>query len=544
MCYIARVHKFSITLCKEEVLSLLKNRLNLLTKEDISKNLLYVTKGIEKESLRVTTSGGISQNCHPKALGAALTHPQITTDFSEALLEFITPPSTDAKEVIEILKDIHCFTYKNISDEVLWTSSMPCQLNGNSGIPIGVYGSSNIGKMKHVYRVGLGHRYGELMQTVAGIHYNFSVSSGLMEIFRKAEKSNLSLKDFKTENYFSLIRNFRRYYWLLLYLFGSSPAVCRSFAKDRKHSLIEFDDGGHSLYLPYATSLRMSDLGYQSKKQEDLIVCYNSLDSYIKTLKNQLFQPFEDYEFIGLKDSKKNYKQLSSNILQIENEFYSPVRPKRSTKTGQAPIIALSEKGVEYIEVRCIDLNPFLPLGIDHDQIDFMDIFLLTCLLSESSPTNKDEYKRVLDNQKIMVNEGRKPNLMLHDMNEMRSFKNWSKSLFQEMYILANILDQKNQTSRYNRVLKKFELLIENPQLTPSAKILKAMEENKKTFYRVAMDLSLNSHKYFQSREFESEKIEKYKEMATQSHKNQSMIEASDSFNFSNFLKKYYAQYD
>jgi glutamate--cysteine ligase len=199
---------------------------------------------------------------------------------------------------------------------------------------------------------------------------------------------------------------------------------------------------------------------------------------------------------------------------------------------------------VEYIEVRCIDLNPFLPLGIDHDQIDFMDIFLLTCLLSESSPTNKDEYKRVLDNQKIMVNEGRKPNLMLHDMNEMRSFKNWSKSLFQEMYILANILDQKNQTSRYNRVLKKFELLIENPQLTPSAKILKAMEENKKTFYRVAMDLSLNSHKYFQSREFESEKIEKYKEMATQSHKNQSMIEASDSFNFSNFLKKYYAQYD
>ena len=544
MLYCLQFRVFPVLLLKEENLSLSKDRLNLLSEHGFSKILLDITRGIEKESLRVTKSGALSQNTHSKLLGSALAHPQITTDFSEALLEFITPPLTDANDTIQILEDAHCYTQQNISDELLWTSSMPCQLNGDSSIPVGIYGSSNIGKMKHIYRVGLGHRYGKLMQTVAGIHYNFSVSDDMMDIFRKAEKSDLSLKDFKTKNYFSLIRNFRRHYWLLLYLFGASPAVCRSFAKNRKHNLIEFAGDEHSLYLPYATSLRMSNLGYQSKNQENLIISYNSLDGYIKTLRSQLTEPFADYEVIGLKDSYKNYKQLNSNILQIENEFYSPIRPKRSSKTGQAPLRALSEEGVEYIEVRCIDLNPFLPLGIDRDQIDFMDLFLLTCLLSESLPSDQGEHTRILNNQKTMVNEGRSPDLMLHDTDGPRSFENWSKSIFQEMYVLADILDKKIQTKRYNGVLKKFEVLIERPSLTPSGKILDTMKKSQKTFFQLAMDLSLKSNEYLRRKEFGPDKIKKYTDMAIQSHKDQSIIEAADSMTFSKFLKKYYEQYD
>lgn len=544
MLYCLQFRVFPVLLLKEENLSLSKDRLNLLSEHGFSKILLDITRGIEKESLRVTKSGTLSQNTHSKLLGSALAHPQITTDFSEALLEFITPPLTDANDTIQILEDAHCYTQQNISDELLWTSSMPCQLNGDSSIPVGMYGSSNIGKMKHIYRVGLGHRYGKLMQTVAGIHYNFSVSDDMMDIFRKAEKSDLSLKDFKTKNYFSLIRNFRRHYWLLLYLFGASPAVCRSFAKNRKHNLIEFAGDEHSLYLPYATSLRMSNLGYQSKNQENLIISYNSLDGYIKTLRSQLTEPFADYEVIGLKDSYKNYKQLNSNILQIENEFYSPIRPKRSSKTGQAPLRALSEEGVEYIEVRCIDLNPFLPLGIDRDQIDFMDLFLLTCLLSESLPSDQGEHTRILNNQKTMVNEGRSPDLMLHDTDGPRSFENWSKSIFQEMYVLADILDKKIQTKRYNGVLKKYEVLIERPSLTPSGKILDTMKKSQKTFFQLAMDLSLKSNEYLRRKEFGPDKIKKYTDMAIQSHKDQSIIEAADSMTFNKFLKKYYEQYD
>ncbi len=364
---------------------LLRNRLNLLAEDTASRILLGITRGIEKESLRVTPAGTIAQTPHSSLLGSALTHPQITTDFSEALLEFITPPSTNANEILQTLEDIHRFTYQQIGNEILWTSSMPCQLSGESDIPVGKYGSSNIGAMKHTYRLGLGHRYGRLMQTIAGIHYNFSVPDELMELLRKNEKSTLSPQDFKTENYFSLIRNFRRHFWLLLYLFGASSGICSSFVKGRDHQLIQFDADEHSLYLPYATSIRMSDLGYQSKAQDKLTVCYNSLQSYIRTLGETLAEPYPGYESIGLKDSAGDYKQLNLNILQIENEFYSPIRPKRTARPGQSPLRALQAAGVEYIEVRCIDLNPFLPLGIDRAQVDFMDIFLLY----RTPPTNR-----------------------------------------------------------------------------------------------------------------------------------------------------------
>ena len=521
-----------------------KNRLDLLTDNASSKVLLDITRGIEKESLRVTKAGEIAKTPHSHLLGAALTHPQITTDFSEALLEFITPPSTDANEVLKILEDAHCFTYKNIGDEVLWTSSMPCQLSGESSIPVGVYGSSNIGEMKHTYRLGLGHRYGKLMQTIAGIHYNFSVPDDLMEMFRSNENSKVSFEVFKTDNYFSLIRNFRRNYWLLLYLFGASPAICRSFAKNRGHRLIEFGEDEHSLHLPYATSLRMSDLGYQSKNQDNLMICYNSLDSYVKTLREVLVKPNPSYELIGLKDALGKYKQLNVNVLQIENEFYSPIRPKRSADPGETPLQALSKKGVEYIEVRCLDLNPFLPLGIDREQIDFMDVFLMTCLLSKSAPTDQEEHYRILKNQKIMVYQGRSPNLMLHDKYKSRTFRDWGHSIFEKMYPVAALFDQQKQTSRYSEALKKLERLIDRPSLTPSAKILDTMRQNKKSYFQVAMDHALKTRKHILSTELSAESIKRYEEMAVQSLKSQRAIEAADDIPFDKFLENYHQQYN
>ena len=521
-----------------------KNRLDLLTDNASSKVLLDITRGIEKESLRVTKAGEIAKTPHSHLLGAALTHPQITTDFSEALLEFITPPSTDANEVLKILEDAHCFTYKNIDDEVLWTSSMPCQLSGESSIPIGVYGSSNIGEMKHTYRLGLGHRYGKLMQTIAGIHYNFSVPDDLMEMFRSNENSKVSFEVFKTDNYFSLIRNFRRNYWLLLYLFGASPAICRSFAKNRGHRLIEFGEDEHSLHLPYATSLRMSDLGYQSKEQDNLMICYNSLDSYVKTLREVLVKPNPSYELIGLKDALGKYKQLNVNVLQIENEFYSPIRPKRSANPRETPLQALSKKGVEYIEVRCLDLNPFLPLGIDREQIDFMDVFLMTCLLSKSAPTDQEEHYRILKNQKIMVYQGRSPNLMLHDKYKSRTFRDWGHSIFEKMYPVAALFDQQKQTSRYSEALKKLERLIDRPSLTPSAKILDTMRQNKKSYFQVAMDHALKTREHILSTELSAESIERYKGMAEQSLKSQRAIEAADDIPFDKFLENYHQQYN
>lgn len=529
---------------KETILPLLKNRLSVLASNSESRVLSGIVRGIEKESLRVTPEGKLSQTPHPTSLGSALTHPQITTDYSEALLEFITPPSSDASQVLETLENIHRYTYRQIGDELLWVNSMPCQLSGDSDIPVGQYGSSNVGQMKSIYRVGLGHRYGRLMQTIAGIHYNFSVPDELLEILRKNENSSQSLQDFKTENYFALIRNFRRHFWLLLYLFGASPGICRSFVKGRDHQLIPFGTDEHSLHMPYATSLRMGDLGYQSKAQEQLIVCYNDIRNYVNTLRHALVEPYPDYEKAGIKDSNGDYQQLSPHLLQIENEFYSTIRPKRTTNSGETPLRALWERGVEYIEVRCVDLNPFQPLGIDREQMDFMDIFLLTCLLSKSPPTDDQEYRHILENQRLMVCQGRNPELMLHDHQGERSFLEWGHALFEEMKPVAQLLDQHNQTDRYETTLNKLVTFLDNPELTPSARILREMEETGKTYFKVAMSHAVEHRKYFLKKELPSEVTEQFHMMAAESLQQQQKIEAEDSQSFDKFLTAYYQQYN
>ena len=349
----------------------LQSRLALLSDSGNGSVLANIVRGIEKESLRVESSGQLAKTPHPDALGSALTHPSITTDYSEALLEFITAPSTSIDQVLRELEEIHRYTYQHINDELLWASSMPCQLGEDSSIPVGQYGSSNIGRMKTVYRLGLGHRYGRQMQTIAGIHYNFSVPDSLWQQLQTDEGNQQSLQDYKTDGYFALIRNFRRYFWLLLYLMGAAPAVCKSFVRNRQHDLVAFGDDSHSLHKPFATSLRMGNLGYQSDAQSSLVVCYNDMDQYNRTLKGALETPFKAYEEIGLKDDQGNYRQLTTNLLQIENEFYSPIRPKRTAASGETPLEALQRKGVEYIEVRCIDVSPLAPCGIDRQSIRF-----------------------------------------------------------------------------------------------------------------------------------------------------------------------------
>ena len=222
-------------------------------------------RGIEKESLRARPDGSLATTPHPAALGSPLTHAHITTDFSESQLELITAARTSVDAMLEELTFIHQVVYRALTqrdrDEILWCASMPCQLPPDDEIPLGRYGSSNVGRAKTVYRMGLAHRYGRRMQTISGIHYNWS------------------LPDCSNEEYFGLVRNFRRAAWLLFFLFGASPAVCESFvAGNPKHGLQRLAPG--TLYLPYATSLRMGRLGYQSDAQSSLSVSFNSLADY------------------------------------------------------------------------------------------------------------------------------------------------------------------------------------------------------------------------------------------------------------------------
>ncbi len=515
-----------------------------LSAPETNTSLRGILRGLEKECLRVTPEGTLAQSGHPVALGSTLTHPHITTDYSEALLEFITDPMADVESLLSQLDDIHRFTCEQLQNgERLWPASMPCRLGEDEDIPVARYGTSNSGKMKTVYRVGLGHRYGRSMQTIAGIHYNFSLPDDFWRALQKNLNNTQSLQDFKTERYFGLIRNFRRNFWLLIYLFGASPAVCSCFIQNRNHQLVPFPFGKETHYLPYATSLRMGDLGYQSDAQKSLVVNYNNLNDYLRTLCGAITHSHPAYEHIGLTDEQGNYRQLNTSLLQIENEFYSSIRPKRTTTRGETALQALRLRGVEYIEVRCVDLNPYEPLGINTEQMQVMDAFLLYCLLTDSPPTDEREFYQGQINQTRIVNQGREPGLELLRGDSSVRMCDWANEIIQGSMACADLLDQAKGGDAYRVALQHQFEKITNPSLTPSARILRDMEKNQQSFYAHALALAETHRDYFAARPLDLAAHKSFEEMSAISLKAQHELEASKQLSFDEYLENYYAQY-
>lgn len=454
--------------------NLLTRRLALLD-DDAHRALLgQGLRGIERETLRVDPQGRLARTPHPLALGAALTHPQITTDYAEALLEFITPAEHDISITLNKLDAIHRHAYTKLGSEMLWSESMPCELPDEADIDIAWYGTSNMGMLKHVYRRGLALRYGKAMQCIAGIHYNYSLSEKLWDLLRVnegvPEERRKGLRDFQSESYISLIRNFRRYSWLLMYLFGASPALSTGFLRGRAHQLDTLSPD--TLYLPYATSLRMSDLGYQNDAQSGLTPHENSLESYVTTLMDAVNRPYPPYAALGTKKNGE-WIQLSTNVLQIENEYYSTIRPKRVIRTGERPVQALCNRGVQYVEIRCLDVDPFEPVGISLDTGRFLDAFLLFCALEESPPINGPESAIHAHNFARTVKEGRKPGLTLTRAGEEITLQAWANELIERIGPVAALLDeQHNDGAVHAASLALQQAKIDNAELTPSARVL------------------------------------------------------------------------
>ena len=481
-------------------------------------------RGIEKESLRVRPDGALATTPHPPRLGSALTHPNVTTDFSEAQLELITGVHDTAAACLAELQTIHQAVYRAIGDELLWCASMPCRLPADDQIPIGRYGTSNIGRAKSIYRMGLAHRYGRRMQTISGIHYNFSLPDGL-----------------PSEAYFALIRNFRRYSWLLLYLFGASPAVCGSFVADRAHELERLSED--TFYLPHATSLRMGRLGYQSDAQSSLAVSYNNLESYAASLQEALTKPYPAYEALGIRDGD-SYRQLATSLLQMENEFYGTIRPKRAIQSGERPLHALRDRGVEYVEVRLMDLDPFHSVGITADTMRFLDTFLLHCLLLESPPDNPEELAAVARNKQRVAARGREPGLLLLRFQGETPLREWGAEILAECAPIAAAQDGANGGSAHRDALARAVVALEDPATTPSARVLASM----------ARDHG-NSHVRFvlaQSRKHRSAILElpmapevagRFAQLAEESMAGQKRIEAADTLPFESWRQLYLAPF-
>lgn len=506
--------------------------------DDEKKSLLTFHRGIEREALRVTPEGKLAPSPHPSVFGSKLTHPLVTTDFSEAQLELITPVFDSPEEAIAKLDEVHRYVYSGLEDEILWSASMPCVLAEDSAIPLAYFGESNLGRLKTTYRSGLGHRYGRGMQTICAVHYNFSLPDAFWQWLHNKEESKENLQHFRTRRYFDLMRNFRRYSWLLTYLFGASPAVCKSFVKGKSHTLQEFDEG--TLYLPYATSLRSGNLGYQSDAQASKMnICYNSLENYVSTLAQAICAPHEDYAGISVSE----HHQVNANLLQSEAEFYSSIRAKRVPPPGANFLACLLEDGVQYVEVRLLDVNPYLPLGIDENEIRFLDAFLMFCLMTDSPFHDDALCAEVQTNATIVVQEGRSPDLTLLDKGVKRARTSWAEELLGAIKPWSNLLGDVHSDDGYRASFEIQVARIKNPDETPSGQILQDLKSQGIPFFRLAMNQALQHRTAFRSRPLSNEVMQHYEALARASIEQQKDIESADSMSFDDYLANIAASY-
>lgn len=499
-------------------------------------------RGIERESLRMQSNGFLSQSPHPKALGAALTHSRITTDYSEALMEFITPPKENIPAVLEELKDIHTVVHQHLkAGEKLWPLSMPCMLDDDEeNIPLADYGTSNIGRFKTLYRHGLGVRYGRRMQTISGVHYNLSFPDALFEALQQYETNpdyqTLSLQDYRSHRYFGLIRNFIRLTPLVIFLLGASPSVCQCFLTGRKHHLQPLVKG--TLYLPDATALRMGQLGYQNSAQKKLGIHYNDIQGYLAGLQDAVKTPYPPFTALGLNDEAGEPIQINDHILQIENEYYSLVRPKQVPQNAETPSQALHNRGVGYVELRAVDVNPYSPVGIDENTAGFLEALALYCLLLESPSLENDEQEIIEKNQNTVVNHGRAADAQIISATGAQSVQQWAGQHLVQIEQCAHLLDQLYETSLYTQAIETMQARTNDLNLSLSAKVVEDTLTHKGTWNFG----SVLAHRYatmYDQAKLSIEKNAYFDQLAQQSLQQQHQLEQESSMGFDDFLSQF-----
>ncbi len=496
-------------------------------------------KGVEKESLRMTPDGRLAETAHPRALGSALTNEHITTDYSEALIELVTPPFTATWELLQYLLDLHQFVYRHLGDELLWATSMPSAIERDEDIPLAQYGKSHIGRMKTIYRNGLGLRYGRMMQAISGVHFNYSFPLPFWEAYAALRGSREHGAGFVSASYFDLLRNYRRYGWIVLYLFGVSPVVCKSFIKGRNFELADFTN--NTAYEPYATSLRMSDVGYRNRNQAGLAVSVNSLEEYVRDLTHAISTPHPPYEALGVKVDGK-YRQLNANILQIENEYYSFIRPKRVARSAERPTKALLRAGVEYVEVRALDVSAFDPVGVNQNKLRFLEAFLALCLLKESAPIGDSEQGSLDQNHVTVARRGREPGLQLWRDADAVPMREWARELLDSMTGICEVLDRGDASRPYTQALAAQSAKLDDVALTPSARLMSELTSSGESFFDLALRMSVTHKDYFLDLYAPNDaRLREFGAEAEESLARQRAIETKDSGTFEDFLARYFA---
>ncbi len=498
-------------------------------------------KGVERESLRVTPEGRISHALHPPALGAPVASEHITTDFSEALIEMVTPAFSTSWELLQYLCDLHQFVHRHLGEEVLWANSMPCRLGGDADVPTAQYGSSHVGMMKYVYREGLRHRHGALMQAISGLHFNYSFPARLWEVHAAASaQRDGDTQHFRSARYFDLLRNYRRLSWIVLFLFGASPAVGRDFAGADIDGLVALDDqvaaGLH------ATSLRMSDIGYRNRNQAGVSVSVNSLDEYLRDLKHAVTTPHPEYSRLGVQRDGR-WIQLNTNVLQIENEYYTPIRPKRVARSGESPSSALRRGGVEYIEMRALDCSATDPMGVNGNKVRFLEAFAVLCMLKDSPPVGISEQEAIDDNFLKVARRGREPGLNLRRDGRPVPLASWAAEILDSMTGICELLDEGDATRPYAAALRTQQEKVADASRTPSARLLTALQQGGEDFFTMTLRMSRAHRDYFLALPPPNAgRLAEFEEEARQSHAKRAAMEAGQTGRFEDYLADWFAR--
>lgn len=470
--------------------------LSLFKKQEYGTWLLSGQWGIERETHRTDHEGEIALTPHPKKFIDKQIIEQITVDFAESQLEFVTKPHRSLSQVFADLEQIYELASQNINGEFMWPFSMPPRLPAEADIPIARFSYMENGQEKEIYRRGLAVRYGKKIQMISGIHFNYSFDERLLNLLFEKYSSNQSKQDFINELYMKIGRNMLNYRWLLIYLFGASPVADVSYQtvfdekiKNNESEWLRqcFDQLD---LLEHATSIRSSRFGYSTEIEDKYHVSYNQLDQYITDLRGILATKNKEYAMMGTENSGEQI-QLNTNELQHEGEFYAPIRFKQILGRDETLLDALERRGIGYFELRILDVNPFAKLGITREQADFIHLLILLCLFEENEGLTPEQQRLANKNHQLVALFGRQSNLKLFKpTGEEILLQTWAQEIFNKVCSIANLLDQIIGDTYYIDIVNAEARKLTDKSLLPSDQIITEIEESGDSFLELGLRLA------------------------------------------------------
>lgn len=409
-----------------------------------SREILEGSFGIEWESLRAKGDGELSLTPHPEIFGDKFTNPLITTDFSESQIEIITPTFNTIDEAFDTFSILADLVNSSLpDDEYLWFQSIPCILPYWDQIPIAQYPEE--GKSSQKYREDLAKRYGVKKQMISGVHFNFSFSDNFLKKMHEIDNYGLNFKEFKNQVYLRITRNYIRYCWLIIYLTGCSIGSHKTFSNDCIHLMDARDDYG-SYYSTKGPSFRNASCGYKNLKE--LYPSYNTVEEFTRDVR----------AFIDNGD------------LSEAKELYTQIRLK--PKNPQDLLNSLENDGIEYIEIRTLDINPFYQCGLVRHDMKFLHLFLIYSLIKDESDY-ADWQKEAKINEENTAESAYVESMRLIKDGEEITLKEWASEIINEMYGMCEVLG----FDEFN-TLKLMHDRVSNQDLTYGKRILKLIKEN------------------------------------------------------------------